>query len=367
MTPQAERQPHIDAPEPPAWRRVAVGRATGLRPAMEVLDRGGMQIVLVMDDDGRRLLGTVTDGDIRRALLKGCDMNAASVAEVMNPNPTTGLIDEGRALWQRNMQRNNLKHLPLLDGDGCVVDLVRFELPEEPARDNPFVIMAGGLGTRLRPLTNDVPKPMIPVGSRPVLETIIDNIARQGFRNVHLCINYMGDVIRDHFGDGSRWDLNISYIEERQRLGTAGALSLLPESPVQDLIVMNGDLLTNVDFVRLLDFHRAQGFIATMAIREYRHQVPYGVLVMGDGYRMQSITEKPIHRFPVNAGIYVLSPAALALIPPQQPFDMTQVFEAALAADRAVGCFPHSDYWIDIGRLEDLERAHNDFREFFGD
>jgi NDP-sugar pyrophosphorylase family protein len=245
------------------------------------------------------------------------------------------------------------------------VDLVRYELPSEPSRDNPVVLMAGGLGLRLRPLTSQIPKPLVKVGTRPVLETIVESFADQGFTDLYLCINYKGELIREHFGDGSRWGVSITYLQEERRLGTAGALSLLPRVPREPVIVMNGDLLTRVDFVRLLEFHRRQGFAATMAMREYQHQVPYGVLELGDGYQIRQLVEKPVQRYHVSAGIYVLEPRVLELVPAGSYYDMPLLFGELIARQEPVGSFPLRDYWIDIGRLEDLEQAHTDFAEIF--
>ena len=347
-----------------AWKQIVLPPDAPMRRAMEVLDRTAMQIVLVVEADGCHLLGTVTDGDIRRALLKDLDM-ATPAERFMNPNPYTGLIDEGPASWQRTMQRHGLRHLPILDARGCVRDLARFEPPSEPERPNPVVIMAGGLGLRLRPLTEQVPKPLLKVGERPVLETIVEAFVGQGFRHIFVCINYKGEMIREHFGDGSAWDAEIRYLEETKRLGTAGALSLLPESPSAPLLVMNGDLLTRVDFVRLLEFHRRQGFAATLAMREYRTQIPYGVLRLEEGYRVREFSEKPVQRYQVNAGIYVLDPEVIDTIPPDTYVDMPALLGELMAAGRPVGGFPLRDYWLDIGRLEDLERAHAEFAEVF--
>jgi len=346
------------------WREIAVDSKANVQEAWEVLDRGSLQIALIIDDDCH-LAGTVTDGDVRRALLRGKRMDTP-IAEVMNANPHTGLLEEDPSHWQRVMHRHSLRHLPIVDTRGCVVDLVRYEMPTEPKRTTPVVLMAGGLGTRLRPLTENTPKPMIPVGPKPVLETIIENFAEQGFSNIYLCLNYKGEMIREHFGDGSRFDVDITYIEEDRRLGTAGALSLLPDIPREPIIVMNGDLLTKVDFVRLLDFHNKQGFIATMAMREFSHQVPYGVLKVGDGYRIDQLVEKPVERYYVNAGIYILDPATLKHVPDQKFYDMPTLFNRLLDQNKPVGSFPLRDYWVDIGRLEDLERASDEFAEMFG-
>jgi len=346
------------------WREIAVDSKANVQEAWEILDRGSLQIALIIDDDCH-LAGTVTDGDVRRALLRGKSMDSP-ITEVMNPNPHTGLMEEERAIWQRTMHRHSLRHLPILDTRGCVVDLVRYELPTEPDRTTPVVIMAGGLGTRLRPLTEHTPKPMIPVGPKPVLETIIENFSEQGFTNIYLCLNYKGEVIREHFGDGTRFGVSITYLEEDRRLGTAGALSLLPDIPREPIIVMNGDLLTKVDFVRLIDFHNKQGFVATMAMREFSHQVPYGVLKVGEGYRINELVEKPVERYYVNAGIYILDPKTLKAVPEQKFYDMPTLFNRLLKEQQPVGSFPLRDYWVDIGRLEDLERASDEFAEMFG-
>jgi dTDP-glucose pyrophosphorylase len=346
------------------WRDITIGTKATVRQAWEVIDRGAMQIALVVDDTDH-LIGTVTDGDIRRAVLHGKGLDTC-ITEVMNANPSTGLAEEARESWQRTMHRHSLRHLPILDTRGCIVELARYSMPLEPERSTPVVIMAGGLGTRLRPLTESTPKPLIPVGPKPVLETIIENFANQGFVNLYLCVNYKGDMIQDYFGDGSRLGVTISYLREDRRLGTAGALSLLPERPREPVIVMNGDLLTKVDFVRLLDFHHQQGFVATMAMREHEQQVPYGVLKIGEGYIVNELIEKPVERYYVNAGIYILDPATLDLVPDQKCYDMPTLFNTLMAKGEKVGGFPLRDYWVDIGRIEDLERASAEFAEMFG-
>lgn len=347
-----------------SWRDIAVASSANVQQTLEVLDRGGLQIALVIDDNCH-LAGTVTDGDVRRALLRGITM-ASPIIEVMNPNPHTGLMEEEPASWQRTMHRHSLRHLPILDTRGCLVDLARYQMPSEPSRSTPVVIMAGGLGRRLRPLTDHTPKPMLPVGPKPVLQTIIENFAEQGFHNIYLCLNYKGEMIRRHFGDGAKLGVNITYIEEDRRLGTAGALSLLPDIPREPIVVMNGDLLTKVDFVRLLDFHNKQGFVATMAMREFSQQVPYGVLKIAEGYRIEALIEKPVERYYVNAGIYILDPETLQQVPDQKFYDMPTLFNRLLEQRRPVGSFPLRDYWVDIGRLEDLERASDEFTEMFG-
>ena len=238
------------------------------------------------------------------------------------------------------------------------------ELIRPRERDNWVVLMAGGLGTRLSPLTNDRPKPMLNVGNKPLLETIIENFVEQGFHRFFISVNYMAGMIKDHFADGGRWGAQIHYLEEDRKLGTAGALSLLPEPPTAPVLVMNCDLLTKVNFRHLLDFHlehRAQG---TMCVREYDFQVPYGVVRL-DRQRIAGIDEKPVQRFFVNAGIYVLEPEALHHVPADTFFDMPSLFERLIAEGQEAAAFPIREYWLDIGQLADYDRANGEFAGLF--
>ncbi|MBI3771287.1 MAG: nucleotidyltransferase family protein [Gammaproteobacteria bacterium] len=344
------------------WRTIAVKPSDTMQKVMQVIDTGRMQIALVVDDNDH-LIGTVTDGDIRRAILKGRGLDTP-VQEYMNKNPTTGLIDEEPSSWQRTMLRHTLRHLPLLDAGGCIAKLTFLEPPREPVRDNPVVLMAGGLGTRLRPLTEKKPKPLLTIGNKPILETIIENFVSQGFHKFYVCINYKGDMIREHFKDGSQWDASITYIEENKRLGTAGALSLIKDKIDLPFFVMNGDLLTKVDFVRLSEFHKQQQNTITMCVREYRYQIPYGVVSL-DRHRITGISEKPIQYYQVNAGIYMLDHEIINDIPHNQFYDMTTLIEVILAKNITVGSFPLREYWMDVGRVEDFEQAHSEYFDQF--
>jgi NDP-sugar pyrophosphorylase family protein len=221
-------------------------------------------------------------------------------------------------------------------------------------RPNWVVLMAGGLGTRLRPLTEDCPKPMLPVGGKPILESILESFVEQGFRRFFFSVNYKAEMVQDHFGDGSRWGVRIDYLHEDRRLGTAGALSLLDDRPDAPLVVMNGDLLTRASFDKLLDFHYAQSATATMTVRDYDFQVPYGVVKI-DGTQIVSIEEKPVQKFFVSAGIYVLSPSV---------FDMPSLFSRLINEGQKVAAYPLKEYWLDIGRIEEFERAQ---REWIGE
>ena len=345
------------------WKAIAISSTASMRDVMTVIDKNAMQVALVVDD-GAHLTGIVTDGDVRRALLRGETLDTP-VNKFMNTNPITGLIDEDPSSWQRTMQRYTLQHLPLLDSHGCICDLARIELPDEPKRENPVVLMAGGLGTRLRPLTHANPKPLLRIGDKPIIQTIIENFVAQGFYNFKICINYHGDKIRAYLGNGSKWGIDIEYIEEQKRLGTAGALSLLQDRPEQPFFVMNGDILTKVDFVRLIGFHEKQQNKATMCVREYRYQIPYGVVKL-DNHRILRLKEKPIQYYNVNAGIYLLEPDVLDVIPRNEYFDMTSLFEQLINHNIQVGSFPLTEYWMDVGRMEDFEQADTEYFEQFG-
>jgi len=345
------------------WKSIATPSTASMRDVLSIIDESAMQIALVVDD-GCHLLGTITDGDIRRALLRGETLDTP-VLRFMNSNPITGLIDEDPHIWQRTMERYSLQHLPLLDANGCIQELTRKTQPQEPQRSNTVVLMAGGMGTRLYPLTQQRPKPLLKVGEKPIIQTIIENFISQGFSDFKICINYLGEKIKDFCGDGSRWNVNIDYIEEDKRLGTAGALSLFPQRPDKPFFVMNGDVLTKVDFVRLLVFHEKQKNLATMCVREYRYQIPYGVVKL-DQHRIVDLKEKPVEYYNVNAGVYLLEPAVLDYIPANQYFDMTRLFEVMMERNLQVGSFPLREYWVDVGRMEDFEQAHTDYTEQFG-
>lgn len=263
------------------------------------------------------------------------------------------------------MKEKAIKQVPVIDGNGYVIKLELIdELLKETTLDNWVVLMAGGLGTRLQPLTEDCPKPMVQVGGKPVLETILVNFIDQGFNKFFIAVNHFASQIQKYFGDGSYWGAEIEYLTEDKKMGTAGALSMLPEKPAKPVLVMNGDLLTKVNFEQLLDFHSQHEADATMCVREYSFQIPYGVIKIEENC-IKEIDEKPVQQFFVNAGIYVLEPEALELIPEQQYFDMTTLFEQLIANNMKSAVFPIREYWIDIGYHGDYERANHDYGEVF--
>lgn len=345
-------------------RSLTIGPSATIREVMVTIGRGSRQIALVVDADGR-LVATVTDGDIRRGLLRGVGIDAP-VTEVWHTDFTSVREGEGRKAALGLMQASGLHQLPILDSEGRLVDLALVdEVPGMIRRDTRVVLMAGGLGTRLRPMTETMPKPMLPVGGKPILELILRNFTEQGFRNFTISLNYRGDMIRDHFGDGSRFNARIDYVEEDKRMGTAGALSLLETRPQSPFLVMNSDLLTSIPFDALVRFHDETGAIGTMCARDYPMQVPYGVIEF-EQTMLRRIVEKPTFTHFVNAGIYVLSPEALDHVTGNEFLDMPTLFERFISSGARASVFPIQEYWIDIGRPEDLDRAQAEFIEASG-
>ncbi|MGO4547466.1 nucleotidyltransferase family protein [Paenibacillus sp. 2TAB23] len=329
--------------------------------ALHIIDKGTVQIALVVDTD-RRLIGTITDGDIRRGILRGIDLNS-EVNLIMKTDPITSLEADSKDIVFAKMKNYNLKQIPITDANGKILRLELLgEIIKLERSDNWVVLMAGGLGTRLGELTRDCPKPLLKVGSKPILEVILENFISNGFYRFIISVNYKADMIMEYFGNGLKWGVEIIYLQENKRLGTAGALSLLPFIPDKPILVMNGDLLTKVNFQQLLDFHLDTRAKATMCVREYEFQVPYGVVKV-DNYRLQSIEEKPVQQFFISGGIYVISPEVLQYIPEQTFYDMPSLFEKLLQLNAPTSAFPIREYWMDIGRLDDFERANSEYLE----
>ncbi|MEC5396308.1 nucleotidyltransferase family protein [Uliginosibacterium sp. H1] len=345
------------------WKRALVLPHQSIRDAVHAIDAGAMQIALVISEAGR-LLGTVTDGDVRRGILVGAQLDA-SVGTIMNPKPVVARTGELPGDILLMMKRQRIQQVPLVDEQGMLVGVQTLASLIRPARrDNPVVLMAGGLGSRLGPLTDVRPKPLLNVGDRPILESILGNFVDSGFRNFYISVNYKAEMVVDHFGDGSAWGVNITYLRETKRMGTAGCLSMLPERPTLPVIVMNGDILTRMSFTTLVDHHVESRVAATMCTREFTHTIPYGVVNVDHG-RLQSIVEKPSSKVQVNAGIYVLNPELLDAIPADEYFDMPMLFERVMQRGLPVGGFPIQEYWLDIGRLEDFQRAHEEYQSVF--
>jgi len=343
---------------------ICVSPATSCREAIAFIDRNGKGIVLVTSPQGK-FLGTVTDGDLRRAILAGKSLEKP-VGEILEAKPSpeyrspvTARAGTPKAELLKIMKERVVGQLPLLDEEGRVVDLVLLrDLIQD--RDLPVsaVIMAGGAGQRLRPLTEDLPKPMLPVGDRPLAEYLVEKLRDSGISQVCMTTHYLSQKITDHFGDGSRFGINLTYVQEEKPLGTAGALSLI-KKPDRPLLVINGDILTQVSFAALLAFHQEQRAALTVGVRRFEIDVPYGV-VESDGTRIRSLKEKPSFSFFVNAGIYLLEPLVLDHIPAGQRFDMTDLIERLLEKGLEVVSFPIREYWLDIGHHEAYRQAVED-------
>lgn len=342
--------------ESTVWKQALLKPESTIQDAIRNLDVTGLQIALIVDDSGV-LLGTVTDGDVRRALLRGLDLGARADA-IMFASPLVVTPAVNRDAVLHLMRANKIHQLPVVDESRVVVDLhIWDEIASPQRRDNVVVIMAGGFGKRLRPYTEDCPKPMLPVAGKPMLEHIIERAQHEGFHNFVLTLFYLGHVIESHFGDGSKWGINIRYVREEAPLGTAGALSLLNPVPELPFVVTNGDVLTDINYGEMLDFHLHHDAVATMAVRQHEWQHPFGV-VKTDGISIVGFEEKPIHRSHVNAGIYVLNPDVLASLEHGVVCDMPTLFDRLKGEGGQTIAYPMHEPWLDVGRPEDLKRAN---------
>lgn len=334
-----------------------------IKQALEIIDKAAMQIALIVDENDK-LLGTLTDGDIRRGLLKGLDLNN-SIESIVFKTPTIAKISDTKEDILKIALAKKLHQIPIVAENGKILGIQEIEeLIKPKVKTNKVILMVGGLGSRLRPLTDNIPKPMLKVGNKPILQTIVEKFAEYGYTNIVLCVNYKSHVIEDYFRDGNEFGVNIEYIFEEQRMGTAGALSLLKEKPTEPFFVMNGDLLTNVNFEHLDSYHITNRSIGTMCVREYDFQVPYGVVNIKDS-KILSIKEKPTHKFFVSAGIYMLSPEILEYIPKNEFYDMPTLFEKLISENKNIISFPLREYWLDIGRLEEYKKANEEYDEVF--
>lgn len=330
-----------------------------------MIDLHARGIALVVDEE-RRFLGTVTDGDVRRAILAKVDLKAPVCSLLLrsssssNREPVTAPLGTRREKLLLLMKEKSVRQIPILDGAGRVADLITMDqLLPNGILPMQAVIMAGGMGTRLHPLTENMPKPMLPVGGRPLMEKIISRLQQAGIKRVNVTAYYKPEKIIDHFGDGSDFGVELNYVKEDQPLGTGGALSLMG-APQEPLLVINGDILTEVNFRSLYEYHKDQEADMTVAVRHYEVKVPYGVIDC-DGPRVKEMREKPSYAVFVNAGIYLLEPLVYEYIPNGQHFHMTDLIQWLLKAGRSVVSFPVREYWLDIGKHADYAQAQEDF------
>ena len=342
---------------------ITVKESISILEVMKIIDESSKQIAIVIDENNK-LLGTISDGDIRRALLKNIPLTE-SVKEIYFKTPTIASINDSREEIINICKIKKIHQIPIVDSKGNLVGLeILDELISKEKKLNKVVLMVGGLGTRLQPLTDDIPKPMLEVGNKPILQTIVEKFAEYGYLNIVMCINYKSHVIKDYFGDGAEFGVNIEYVSEKDRMGTAGALSLLKDKPQEPFFVMNGDLLTNVNFEHLHDFHISNNSIGTMCVRDYDFQVPFGVVSIKDT-KILSIDEKPKHKFFVNAGIYMFDPEILDYIPKNEFYDMPTLFKKLIDKNKKVISFPLREYWLDVGRIEEYEKANLEYPKEF--
>jgi len=338
------------------WKESLLTPVATVEDAKRIIDSSSMRVTFVVSGEGE-LLGIVTQSDYRKGLLKYVD-NQAPITTIMNDSPRTVLVTESESKIREFFINTHLAHLPVVDEGGRLINVEYYdEHLKIDRQDNWIIIMAGGQGNRLRPLTADIPKPLLKVGSKPILETIIDNCISYGFKKYFLSVNYKAETIEDYFGDGSKQDIQIRYLKEKKQKGTAGSLSLLPEIPSKPFLVMNADLVTDLNFQDLINFHMEHKSVATMCVKEYDFAVPYGVVKVKDG-AIKRIEEKPVHKFFVNAGIYVLDPMVLRLIPENELLDMTDLLGKVVESNQNTTVFPIHEYWLDIGCVDDYRHAN---------
>ena len=344
------------------WHSVLISPNDSIRNVLAKIDSAAINIALVVDS-AQRLLGTVTDGDIRRALLSGLALED-TVDKCMFREPTVAKITDSSEKILAKMRKLFLHQIPVIDDQGIVVNLAMIDdYLACPSRENWVIIMAGGPGSRLKELTRMVPKPMLKVGHKPILETIISRMVDQGLKNFWIAVNYHASQIETYFGDGRNFGVNIQYLREKARMGTAGALSLLPGLPSEPILVSNADILANISYTEILNSHIESSACATMAVREYEYQIPFGV-VRTEREAIVELDEKPIQSVLVNAGVYALSPEILRFVPRNTFYDMTQLFGILIEQGLKTRSHKIQGYWLDIGRYDDFKKANADYDNF---
>jgi len=336
--------------------KLAISEDTSIIEAIRTINSGYEKIAFVVNPENR-MLGTITDGDIRRGLIRGLSLDD-SASLVMNPNFRWSDHSVSRSVVMERLIKQRIENLPILDDERRLVGLYNLhDMLRGRQRLNWAVISAGGKGTRLGEFTKNLPKPMLPIGDRPILEHIVVHLVSHGIRRIFISVHHLGKMIEDHFGDGSKWGCQIEYLREQQPLHTGGALSLLPDIPAEPLLLMNGDLLTRLNVERFLDFHEAGSFAATLAVRNAEFRIPFGVVESELG-KVISIMEKPAHTYQVNGGIYSISPEILSMVPENTSFPITSLLEQLLELGKPVGAYDMQEQWVDIGLLDSYLAHH---------
>jgi dTDP-glucose pyrophosphorylase len=333
--------------------RLILTEKTQLNDAIRLLDKNGNGVLPVVDE-ANKLLGLITDGDIRKAILN----NKFDLNHIINKNPYKLNIHTSKSQIVNYLKKVHRRHMPLVDDANTFVKIFTLDEIDFNLKPNWVVIMAGGLGVRLGELTKNTPKPMLKVGGKPMLQHIIEMFVAHGFTKFMLSVNYKSEVVKDYFQDGSKFGVEVIYLEEKERLGTGGSLSLIDMDLQDPFFVTNGDVLSALDYEELLEFHRKQNSTATICIRKSSYQIPYGVIVTDNESNVVTMVEKPIKEFFINTGIYVLSPEVLGYVPSEQFFDLPDLFTVLRDADKTTKCFEVTDYWIDMGQPGDYEEIN---------
>ncbi len=340
------------------WNKCILNRCNSMHDAIDLLNNRSSRIILVVDET-EKLVGTITDGDIRRALLRKHILES-KLGDFMNPKPIVGLIGESKESLTGKFSKYDLLHIPIVDKKNHIVGVESYqEMFSKAYHENPVFIMAGGFGKRLRPLTDDMPKPMLKVGEKPILHHILDQFIRSGFINFYISTYYKANLVRDYFQDGSKWGVSINYVHEEKPLGTAGALGLLKSNEFKlPIFVMNGDLFTEVDLSKFMEYHLKTSSSATIGVRTIDFKVPYGV-VRGNDSIISRIEEKPVQKFFVNAGMYILNPELIYKVCGKVHLDMPDFLNSLVDDSYKINMFPIHEYWMDVGHIENYNSLNN--------
>jgi dTDP-glucose pyrophosphorylase len=354
MTPQKSKQTDDFSDR---WPKAILPVSSTVKEVCECLATVELQIVLIVDSNNF-LVGTVNDGDVRRAMLGGLNLDSP-IGGIIEKNPIVVSPEITRKAAFEIMLTHKIRQLPIVNENRQICGIHLWDRVAAPSkkRDNLMIIMAGGLGTRMRPHTEDCPKPLLPVAGKPMLQHIIERAKSNGFHNFVLAVHHLGHMIEDYFGNGEALLVQIDYVREQQPLGTVGALSLLRDRPSEAFVVTNGDVLTDINYGEILDFHYRHNAEATMAVRSHEWEHPFGV-VQTSGVDIIGIQEKPVARSNINAGIYVLSPEVLSFVPAHERYDMPFLFELLRSMNKRCVAYPMHEPWLDVGRPDDYAAAN---------
>lgn len=335
-----------------------INKDYSIKQALEVLNDGAKGIAF-MTDKNKKLIGTITDGDIRRAILKDISLDS-SIDEIIHYNPVCANVHMTREEIKDLFIKKAVKEIPIVNDNNVLVDMISIKdilLPE--GKENSVVVMAGGLGTRLKELTQEIPKPMLKVGQDPMLQHIINNFKQYGYNKILISVNYKAEIIENYFQDGYAHGVKIDYIKEHKRLGTAGGIKLAKEYINAPFFVINGDIFTNLNVDNMMKFHTENNFDITVGIRKHSFQIPYGVVQVNDN-NITELKEKPSIDYFINGGVYCLSPNLLKYIPEDKYFEITDLINICIKNNMRVGSYEIKEYWMDIGRLEDYNKVNQD-------